>query len=107
MNTQESNTEVIVPTVVDGVVDNFSADMIEDSHLPALLGLKSLQSKNATLDVRTECLRMPNSPSDVRIELKKETTDVLQIKHASGGFLMLPCGAGNMFSQASNPSPVY
>jgi hypothetical protein len=31
-NTQESHTEVIVPTVVDGVVDNFSAVMIDDSN---------------------------------------------------------------------------
>ena len=90
-NTQESHTEVMIPTVVDGVVDNFSAVMIDDSHLPALLGLKSLQSKNAVFDLRTNRLFIPNSPSDVRIEFKKEKTNVLQMQQAPGGFLMLPC----------------
>ena len=104
--TQESHTEVIVPTVVDGVVDNFSAVMIDDNHLPALLGLKSLQSNNAILDLRTNRLIIPNSPNDVRIEFKQERTNVLQMQQAPGGFLMLPCGAGKIFSQALNPSPV-
>ena len=71
---QETNTEVIIPTVVDGVVDNFNAVMIEDSHLPALLGLKSLQSKNVILDLPINRLIIPNSPNDVRIEFKKENT---------------------------------
>ena len=104
-NTQESHTEVIVPTVVDGVVDNFSAVMIDDSNLPALLGLKSLQNKNAILDLRTNRLIIPNSPNDVRIEFKQERTNVLQMHQAPGGFLMLPCGADMIFSQALNPSP--
>ena len=69
--TQESHTEVIIPTVVDGVVDN-SAVMIDDSHLLALLGLKSLQSKNAILDLRNNRLIIPNSRSDVCIEFKKK-----------------------------------
>ena len=105
-NTQESTTEVIIPTVVDGVVDNFSAVMIDDSHLPALLGLKSLRNKNAILDLRTNRLIIPNSPSDVRIENKQENTKVFQMHQAPGGFLMLPCGADKIFSQALNPSPV-
>ena len=93
-NTQERNTEVIIPTVVDGVVDNYSAVMIEDNHVPALLRLKSLQSKNAILDLRTNRVIIPNSPKDVRIEFKKEHTNALQMKQAPGGFLMFPCGAG-------------
>ena len=105
-NTQERNTEVMVSTVVDGVIDTFNAVMIEDSNLPALFGLKSLQSNNAILDLRTNRLIIPNSPSDVRIGFKKENTNVLRMKQAPGGFLMLPCGAGKFFSQALNPSPV-
>ena len=66
-NTQESHTEVIISTVVDGVVDHFSAVMIDDNHLLALLGLKSLQNKHAILDLRTNRVIIPNSPNDVRI----------------------------------------
>ena len=102
---KKSHTEVIVPTVVDGVVDHFSAVMIDDSNLRALLGLKSLQNKNAILDLRTNRLIIPNSPNDVRIEFKQERTNVLQMLEAPGGFLMLPCGADKIFSQAFNPSP--
>ena len=90
-NSQRSDTYVNVPTEVAGQPSKFSATVIQNSDLPALLGLKSLQEKNAVLDVRNNRLLLSKSPNAVKVYYQEDQVKVIDLVQAPGGYLMIPC----------------
>ena len=87
---QRTRTKVQVPTTIAGKLGTFTATYIEDSDLPALLGMQTMQDANAIIDLRHHRLILPDSQGDVKLQYKKGTS-VLPLIEAPGGFLMLPC----------------
>ena len=93
-NTQESTKETTVPISIGGEQAVFQASLLENSELPALLGLSTLEKMNGILDLHHKRLILPKSRDDVEIKYKKGTK-VLQLVQAPGGYLMLPCSPGS------------
>ena len=75
----------------DGTVREavYTAPMVKDSELPALLGLQSLMDNRAILDMRTQQLHFLG-PGDCELNLPPGT-DSYQLEQAPSGHLMLPC----------------
>jgi hypothetical protein len=73
----------------DGTVGSFQTAVVEDSELPALLGLKSLTKLKAVLDCEHKRLLLIG-PGGYKIQLSPGSK-VLQLHSAPTGHLLLPC----------------
>ena len=93
-DTQQADKEVVIPISVDGEKAVFQATLVENSDLPALLGLNTIERMNGIIDTRTKTLILPKSRDDVKISCKPGTKE-LQLVQAPGGYLMLPCSPGS------------
>ena len=71
--TQLSTESVTVPTTVSVDHSTYKATVIEGSHLPALLGLNTLKSMNAILDLRNDRLILPKHAGDAQIKFRSES----------------------------------
>ena len=91
--TQESTHSVTVPCCINNEPSEFVATVLDNSDIPAILGMESLQSRNAILDLVNDVMIIPSDPSEVQINVSK-TTKIFQLKQAPGGYLMLPCTPG-------------
>jgi hypothetical protein len=73
----------------DGTVGSFQTAVVEDSELPALLGLNSLTKLKAVLDCEHKRLLLIG-PGGYKIQLSPGSK-VLQLHSAPTGHLLLPC----------------
>ena len=94
-NSQRGTHKVSVPISLSekapGVKNTkFEATVIEDSGIPALLGMKSLKAKNAVLDIQNNVLYLCSQPGKITITYEKDVQRIPLIQ-APGGYLMLPC----------------
>ena len=90
--TQKCFKELLIPTALrssDGVVNggSYTAPMIPKSACPALLGLKSLMSHRAVLDLSSKRLILMPEGSEVEVPPGAE---VLPLEQAETGHLLLP-----------------
>ena len=92
-NTQTATHEVVVHTMIDGMNTKFEATVLEDSDIPAILGMRSMQEKHGVIDLRNNRLLLPDDPADIKIVVKNKCK-VFQLRQAPGGYLMLPCSPG-------------
>ena len=99
-NTQVGTHSVKVPTTVCGDNSAYMATVIEGSKLPALLGLKTLKSMNAILDLRSKRVILPNTPEDASISYTSNSR-VIKMEQAPGGFLMIPCSPTTMRAEGT------
>ena len=91
--TQDAHFEAHVPCTISGEDVKFKATVLDNSDIPAILGMKSMQEMNGILDLRTNRLIAPLHHDDVTITAK-DSTRVYQLQQAPGGYLMLPCTPG-------------
>ena len=91
--TQETNKAVQVPCSVHGQPVNFSATVLDNSDIPAILGMKTMQDRHGILDLRNKRLIFPEKPEDVKITVANNTK-IYQLTQAPGGYFMLPCSPG-------------
>ena len=92
--TQEATHEVSVPCKIHGEDVKYSATVLPNSDIPAILGMKTMQERHGILDLRNKRLIFPEKPEDVQIVINKSTTRVYQLTQAPGGYFMLPCTPG-------------
>ena len=92
--TQDSTHEVAVPCTIDDEIVTYKATVLENSDIPAILGMKSMQKMNSVIDTRHKRLICLDDPRDCVITLKN-TAKVYQLQQAPGGYLMLPCSPGS------------
>jgi len=102
--TQKCFKELLIPTALrssDGSVNGgtYTAPMIPKSACPALLGLKSLMSHRAVLDLATNRLILMPEGSEVEVPPGAE---VLPLEQAETGHLLLPIDDYNRMIQAKD-----
>ena len=90
--TQKCFKELLIPTALrsaDGAVNggSYTAPMIPKSTCPALLGLKSLMSHRAVLDLASKRLILMPEGSEVEIP---QGAEILPLEQAETGHLLLP-----------------
>ena len=71
------------------LVGSFTAPVIGQSNLPALLGLKSMEAKRAVLDMAGRMLYLPG-PGGFHVQLSPGSIALPLVKSESG-HLLLPC----------------
>ena len=99
-----------IPIEVDEMPSTFTADVVPDSDLPALWGIRSMKDKGAIIDTGNNKLYLPG-PSGITIK-PHEDTRVIDITPAQTGHLMMrtnkwrgaPVGARRSSSVPSRPS---
>ena len=92
--TQESTHSVSVPCEINGTKSDFVATILENSDIPAILGMESMQRKNAILDLVHNVMIVAEDPADVKIVVDG-SAKIFQLQQAPGGYLMLPCSPGS------------
>ena len=102
--TQKCFKELLIPTALrssDGSVNGgtYTAPMIPKSACPALLGLKSLMSYRAVLDLASKRLILMPEGSEVEVPPGAE---VLPLEQAETGHLLLPIDEYNRMMKAKD-----
>jgi len=101
---QTANYNVTLPVCLEKMDGQFTSGTFEtpaitDSHIPGLLGLNSLSSRRAVLDMHTRRLHFLGS-GDYRLETAMpQGTESYQLLTAPSGHLLLPCGRYNEFDR--------
>ena len=91
--TQESEHDVHVPCLISGEDVEYKATVLDNSDIPAILGMKTMQERNGILDLRNKRFIFPTHKDDVQTTIKSDTR-VYQLTRAPGGYFMLPCSPG-------------
>ena len=69
--------------------------MLDDSDVPALLGLKSIERKNGVIDTRVDQRKMYicDNPQDIEIRIRPgaRNVHVVQLEQSPSGHLLMPC----------------
>lgn len=102
--TQKCFKELLIPTALrssDGSVNGgtYTAPMIPKSACPALLGLKSLMSHRAVLDLSSKRLILMPEGSEIEVPPQAE---VLPLEQAETGHLLLPIDEYNRMIKAKD-----
>ena len=85
----EALEEVTVEIGIGGDLEEYSAPMLRDSHIPALLGIPSLRERRAVLDCHANKMYTVGV-GGYRIALSPGSK-VYELEESTGGHLMLPC----------------
>ena len=86
--TQTCTESVDVPiSTSPGVISRYSAPIVPDSHLPALLGNKSLRRNRALIDCGTGRLWFVG-PGDIRMQMPPGSVEMQMELSASGHWLL-------------------
>ena len=84
--------QIVVPVAFEnGDTSVFRSPVITDSHLPALLGLETLQKHGVLIDLRHQRFIIPG-PNGYQLMLSPGSKS-LMMKKAISGHLLLPCTA--------------
>ena len=98
---QEVTHGVRVPIFLDACEDltSYSAPIVQDSYIPGLLGLRSLEEKDSVLDMRVSERKLYCGPVKI---VPLAGCVVHQLETAASGHLLLPCdNFNNRYSAAS------
>ena len=98
---QEVTHGVRVPIALDSCSEQtyYDSPVVQDSYIPALLGLRSLEDKESVLDMRVSERKLYCGPVDI---VPREGCVVHQLVPAASGHLLLPCdNFDNKYSAAS------
>ena len=98
---QEVTHGVRVPIALDSCSDQtfYNSPVVQDSFIPALLGLKSLEDKESVLDMRVSERKLYCGPVQI---VPQPGCVVHQLVPAASGHLLLPCDNFNdKYSAAS------
>ena len=98
---QEVTHGVRVPIALDSCSEQtfYDTPVVQDSYIPALLGLRSLEDKDSVLDMRVSERKLYCGPVDI---VPRPGCVVHQLVPAASGHLLLPCdNYDNKYSAAS------
>ena len=98
---QEVTHGVRVPIALDSCSEQtfYNSPVVQDSYIPALLGLRSLEDKESVLDMRVSERKLYCGPVDI---VPRPGCVIHQLVPAASGHLLLPCDNFNdKYSAAS------
>ena len=98
---QEVTHGVRVPIALDSCSNQtfYDSPVVQDSCIPALLGLRSLEDNESVLDMRVSERKLYCGPVDI---VPREGCVVHQLETTASGHLLLPCdNFNNKYSTAS------
>ena len=98
---QQVTHGVKVPIALDSCSEQtfYNSLVVQDSHIPALRGLRSLEDKESVLDMRVSERKLYCGPVDI---VPRPGCVIHQLETAASGHLLLPCdNYDNKYSAAS------
>ena len=99
---QEATSQAQVPlSLADGSRATYTAPVLPNSHVPALLGLETMKRQRTIIDVGAKKYVVPG-PGDVHVALPPESR-VYDLVDSSSGHLLLPIDCWNAKSRADTP----
>jgi hypothetical protein len=98
-SSQCSQSAVVPIVLADGRLATYTAPLLDDSHVPSLLGLKSMTAHRVLLDLVNDQYIM-TGPGGFQLKLSPGS-HVIAMKRAPTGHLMLPASSWDSL-QGSN-----
>ena len=85
------NMEATVPIGIPELdIGAYTGPVMENSEVPALLGLRTLQGKHAIIDTKRKLLYVSPDPQDLRA-ISGSSTTIIKLESAPSGHLLIPC----------------